>query len=113
MPLLAERRGDADGAPTGAWVYRQLRDRALIAVDDRDAIRVPAFMVTTDGEPRPEPHPLLQELRAAGIDGRTVATWLARRSDDVSGDEPERVAHTDPARPTSAADRLAARPIRQ
>ena len=104
---LALRRGDMDGAPTGSWVYRQLQDRALIAVEDRDAIRVPAFMVTADGEPRPELRPVLHVLRAAGIDGRTAATWLTSRSDDLSGGVPEQVARTDRARAAQAAARFA------
>jgi hypothetical protein len=54
--------------------YQQLRDHRLIAVQDGDSLPLPAFMVTADGEPRPELRPLLHELRAARVDGRTTAT---------------------------------------
>jgi hypothetical protein len=105
---LAERRGDPDGAPTGAWLYQQLREHRLVVVQDGDSLRVPALMVTAGGETRPELQPLLHELRAAGIDGRTATTWLSSPSSLLSGEVPEQVARTDQARATRAAARFAA-----
>jgi len=105
---VAARRGDPDGAPTGAWLYEQLRDRRLIVVQDGDSLRVPAFMLTADGQPRPELRQLLHELRAAGVDGRSAASWLNSPSSLLSGEVPEQVARTDPARAARAAARFAA-----
>jgi len=105
---VAARRGDENIAGVGAWVYRQVRDRRLIAVEDGDTIRVPAFLLTADGEPRPELHPLLAVLSSARIDGLSRAAWLTTPTDELSGGVPEQVAVSDPARAAHAAARFVA-----
>ena len=105
---VAKRRGDPNIAAVGAWVYRQLRDRRLIAAEDGDTIRVPAFLLTAHGEPRPELCPLLQVLGSARMDGPSNAAWLTTPADELAGDVPEKVAVTDPARAAQAAARFAA-----
>ncbi|MGR6966994.1 hypothetical protein ACU610_21270 [Geodermatophilus sp. URMC 61] len=105
---VAARRGDVNIAGVGAWVYRQMRDRTLIAAEDGDTIRVPAFLLTADGEPRPELRPLLEVLGSARADGLSRAAWLTTPTDELGGGVPEQVAVTDPARALWAAARFAA-----
>ncbi|MGY1738372.1 hypothetical protein [Geodermatophilus sp. SYSU D00684] len=104
---VAARRGDPNLAGVGGWVYRQVRDRTLIATEDGDTIRVPAFMLTADGEPRPELRPLLEALRGAGLDGPTRAAWLSAPNEELAGGVPEQVAVSDPPQALRAAARFA------
>jgi hypothetical protein len=74
-------------------------ERALLALPlPNRSIVVPAFQLTDAGEPRPELHPLLEQLLLARINGWAVWTWLTHPSSLLSGDVPERVAVTDPER---------------
>ena len=101
---LTARREEADVAAVGAWVYEQLRDRALIVLEAPDGtIAVPAFQVTADGQPRPELRPLLEVLLGPGLGGWAAWTWLTSPSSFLSGEVPEQVAATDPARALRAA----------
>jgi len=101
---LAERRGEDDAAAVGGWVYAQLRDRALIALEAPDGtIAVPAFQLTAAGQPRPELRPLLEVLLGARLGGWAAWTWLTSPSSFLSGEVPERIAVTDPARALRAA----------
>jgi Protein of unknown function (DUF2442) len=106
---LAARRGDADVAATGAWLATRLLARELIVVTGPDGnLVVPAFQLTEAGDPRPELGPLLSALRAAGIGGWAAWTWLTSPSSLLSGDLPEQVAISDPARAVRVAARFAA-----
>jgi hypothetical protein len=71
-------------------------------------IGVPAFQITAAGEPRPELRPLLQELLVTGIGGWAAWTWLTAPGSVLSGEVPEQVTATDPARALRAATRFAA-----
>jgi hypothetical protein len=106
---LAERRGDPDVGPTGAWVAGQRLSRALIAVAAPDrSIVVPSFQVTAAGDPRRELLPLLDVLFADGVDGWTVWAWLTRPAEELVGAVPEQVAAASPERALQAATQFAA-----
>jgi hypothetical protein len=72
-------------------------------------IGVPAFQITAAGEPRPELRPLLQELLVTGIGGWAAWTSLTAPSSLLSGEVPEQLAATDPARAPRAATRFCSR----
>ena len=104
---LAARRGEADVAAVGGWVYGQLRQRALIALETPDrTIAVPASQVTATGEPRPELCPLLEVLLGARLGGWAAWAWLTSPSSFLAGEVPEQVAASDPGRALRAATRF-------
>jgi hypothetical protein len=105
---LAARRGDGDVAATGAWAAARVLAGELIVLNGPDDdLVVPAFQLTPAGEPRSELRPVLAELRAAGAHGWEFWAWLTSPSSDLSGELPEQVAVTDPARAAQAAARFA------
>jgi len=105
---LAARRGEPDVGTTAAWVATQQRQRAFIALRLGDGtIRVPTCQVTAGGDPRPELRPLLGVLLSR-LDGWAAWTWLTAPSSYLSGDVPEEIATTEPARALRAAERFLA-----
>jgi hypothetical protein len=105
---LAARRGDSDVGATGAWTAARVLAGELIVLNGPDDnLVVPAFQLTPGGDPRPELRPLLAELRAGRVSGGESWTWLTSPSSYLSGDVPEQVAGTDPARAAQAAARFA------
>lgn len=67
------------------------RHRLLVIGDHRDVI-VPAFQLTSDGEPRPDLEPVLMPLLAAGMDPWAAWIWLTQPAALLGGLVPERAA---------------------
>ncbi len=107
---LQQLRGDAKESSTRAWVARRRDAHAVFTVSYKGRTLIPAFQFDDDGEPRAELQPILSTLVGAGVDGWTLWTWLTSPTSLLSGEVPEHVARTAPARALRAAQRFAACP---
>jgi hypothetical protein len=108
---LAARRGESGVSTTGSWAAARVQARELIVLKGPDGnLVVPEFQLTPAGDPRPELHSLINDLRGAGVDGWAAWTWLTSPSSYLSGEVPEQVAAANPRRAAQAAARFAASP---
>lgn len=83
----------------------------LLVVSDEGRVLVPAFQITSDGDPRPDLAPVLEPLLAAGMDPWRAWIWLTQPAALLGGLVPEQAA-ADPgaaALVARAAARLAER----
>jgi len=107
---LQKVRGDKGESTTRTWVARRRETNQLFAVSHTGGTLIPAFQLDERGEPRTELQPILAALRNAGIDGWALWTWLTSPTSLLSGEIPEEVARSAPARALHAAQRFASPP---
>lgn len=91
---LAEVRGASVDATRFA-VHKAAGDHRLLVLAEGARTLVPAFQLTTAGDPRPELAPVVTPLLAAGMDPWRAWAWLTRPVALLGGLVPE-VAVTDP-----------------
>ncbi len=90
------------------WLHRRRQERSLFSVTQSGRTVIPAFQFDPEGRPRADLRPLLEALLAGGVDGWQLWAWLTSPSNLLSGEVPEAVAATNPARATRAALRFVA-----
>jgi hypothetical protein len=104
---LSEQR-DSSESNTRTWVARRRQAHKLFTVDHDGRTLIPAFQFDEHGELRTELAPLLAALAQRGVRDWSLWTWLTSPTSFLSGEVPERIATTDPARALRAAQRFAA-----
>lgn len=104
---LSEQR-DSSESNTRTWVARRRQAHRLFTVDHDGRTLIPAFQIDEDGKLRTELAPILAALAQGGVRDWSLWTWLASPTSFLSGEVPERIATTDPARALRAAQRFAA-----
>lgn len=104
---LSEQR-DSSESNTRTWVARRRQAHKLFTVDHNGRTLIPAFQFDEHGELRTELAPLLAALAQRGVRDWSLWTWLTSPTSFLSGEVPERIATTDPARALRAAQRFAA-----
>jgi len=105
---LSEQRGDSSESTTRTWVARRRQSHKLFTVDHDGRTLIPMFQFDEHGKLRDELAPILSVLAEGGVRGWSLWTWLTSPTSFLSGEVPERVASTDPARALRAAQRFAA-----
>jgi hypothetical protein len=105
---LGQQRGDSSDSNTRTWVARRREAHELFTVSHNGRALIPGFQFDEHGELRAELAPLLSALVNGGIHSWALWTWLTSPTSFLSGEIPERVASTDPARALRAAQRFAA-----
>lgn len=93
--LLATGTVSAADAPADAF-----------AVAAGDGAAAPAFQFDETGAVRAELRPILEVLCGAGVGGWQLWVWLTTPTPLLSGEVPERLARTEPARVLRAAQRF-------
>lgn len=106
---LATLRGAAESSAR-TWITRQKRGHRVFTVTYNGRTLIPLFQLTDAGDSRDDLADVLRPLLEAGLDGWAVWSWLTQPSNLLSGEVPETVARTSPARASTAARRFAARP---
>ena len=86
---LAEVRGTSVDATRYA-VHKADQQHRLLVVPVEDRVVVPAFQLTSEGEPRPDLAPVLEPLLAAGMDRWRAWAWLTQPAALTLGQAPER-----------------------
>lgn len=104
---LSEQR-DSSESNTRTWVARRRQAHKLFTVDHDGRTLIPAFQFDEQGELRTELAPLLAALVKGGVRDWSLWTWLTSPTSFLSGEVPEHIATTDPARALRAAQRFAA-----
>lgn len=109
---LAAVRGASLDA-TRFMIHKTATLHRLLVISDHGRVVVPAFQLTTDGEPRPDLEPVLMPLLAAGMDPWKAWIWLTQPAALLGGLVPEQAAadpeHADLV--ATAAVRLAERVV--
>lgn len=105
---LSQQRGDSSESNTRTWVARRREARELFTVTYNGRALIPGFQFDEHGKLRAELAPILSALADGGVQGWSLWTWLTSPTSFLSGEVPERVASTDPARALRAARRFAA-----
>lgn len=105
---LQKLRGDTAESSTRTWVARRREVHQLFTVTHKGRTLIPAFQLDERGATRTELQPILSTLITAGIEGWSLWTWLTSPTGLLSGQVPEQVAHSAPARALRAAQRFAA-----
>ncbi len=100
--------GQKSASSARTWLHRRREERSLFSVTYSGRTVIPAFLFDSEGRPRDELKPMLEALLSGGVDGWQLWTWLTNPSNLLSGEIPEAVAATDPARATRAAERFVA-----
>ncbi len=88
---LAQRRGTSVEAARFV-VHKTASLNRLLVITHEGNVLVPAFQVTSDGEPRPDLVPVLQPLLAAGMDPWKAWIWLTQPAGLLGGLVPEQAA---------------------
>ncbi|HXH80763.1 hypothetical protein [Nocardioides sp.] len=88
---LAALRGTSLDA-TRFMIHKTASLHGLLVVDHQGSVLVPAFQMTTEGEPRPELGPVLRPLLAAGMDPWKAWIWLTQPAGLLAGLVPEQAA---------------------
>ena len=104
---LSEQR-DSSESNTRTWVARRRQAHKVFTVDHDGRTLIPAFQFDEHGELRTDLAPILAELAQGGVRDWSLWTWLTSPTSFLSGEVPERIATTDPARALRAAQRFAA-----
>lgn len=104
---LSEQRGSSE-SNTRTWVARRRQAHKLFTVGHDGRTLIPAFQFDDHGELRTELAPILAVLAQGGVRDWSLWTWLTSPTSFLSGEVPETVATTDPARALRAAQRFAA-----
>lgn len=104
---LSEQRGSSESS-TRTWVARCRQAHKLFTVDHDGRTLIPAFQLDEHGKLRTELAPILEALAQGGLRDWSLWTWLTSPTSFLSGEVPERIATTDPARALRAAQRFAA-----
>lgn len=104
---LSEQR-DSSESSTRTWVARRRQAHKLFTVDHDGRTLIPAFQFDEHGRLRTELAPILTVLAEGGVRDWSLWTWLTSPTSFLSGEVPERIATTDPARALRAAQRFAA-----
>lgn len=107
---LQELRGDTRESSTRTWLARRKDAHQLFTVTHNGRTLIPAFQLDEHGQPRAELQPVLAALGDAGVQGWTLWTWLTAPTSLLSGQIPEQLARTNPARVLRAATRFASAP---
>src|SRR5690606_28983266 len=105
---LRQVRGDRAESTTRTWVARRRETNHIFTISHKGRTLVPAFQFDDRGEPREELRPILSTLIKAGITGWPLWPWLTSPTSLLSGEIPEQVARSAPARALRAAQRFAA-----
>lgn len=109
---LATLRGDGSVAATRTWVSRRRDGGELFTVTDGPRTIIPAFQLTTSGQPRAAFTPILGVLVEAGVTGWALWEWLAEPCADLNGALPHEQLGSNPSAvlraARAAADRNAA-----
>lgn len=105
---LAAVRRDALASTTRTWISRRRAAHEVFTVSFEGRTIIPSFQFQDAGSPRAELQPLLAVLAEGGVDPWLRWRWLISASSLLSGDVPDSVARTDPARALRAAIRFAA-----
>lgn len=92
--LAALRGASVDGARFS--VHKAAAAHLLLVVAEGERTLVPAFQLTSSGDPRPDLAPVLEPLLSARTDPWLAWAWLTRPAALLGGLVPER-AVTDPA----------------
>ncbi|MDN5894270.1 MAG: hypothetical protein L0H93_09610 [Nocardioides sp.] len=88
---LAELRGASVNATRFA-VHKAAEANELLVLTTDERIMLPAFQLTSSGEPRTEIVAVLKPLLAAGMDPWNAWAWLAQPAALLGGQVPERAA---------------------
>ncbi|WP_067976763.1 hypothetical protein [Mycolicibacter icosiumassiliensis] len=104
---LSEQRHSSEST-TRTWVARSRQAHKLFTVDHDGRTLIPAFQFDEHLKPRTELAPILAALAQGGVRDWSLWTWLTSPTSFLSGEVPERIAATDPARALRAAQRFAA-----
>jgi len=104
---LSEQRHSSEST-TRTWVARVRQAHKLFTVDHDGRTLIPAFQFDEHLKPRTELAPILAALAQGGVRDWSLWTWLTSPTSFLSGEVPERIATTDPARALRAAQRFAA-----
>ncbi|MEB3071962.1 hypothetical protein [[Mycobacterium] vasticus] len=105
---LSEQRRESSESSTRTWVARARQANKLFTVDYDGRTLIPAFQFDEHGKLRTELAPILAALAQGGVRDWSLWTWLTTPTSFLSGEVPERIATTDPARALRAAQRFAA-----
>lgn len=103
---LSEQR-DSSESNTRTWFARGRQAHKLFTVHHDGRTLIPAFQFDEHGKLRPELALILAALAQGGVRDWSLWTWLTSPT-SFSGEVPERIATTDPARALRAAQRFAA-----
>lgn len=104
---LSELR-DSTESSTRTWVARRRQAHQLFTVDHAGRTLIPAFQFDEHGNLRTELAPILAALAEGEVWDWSLWTWLTSPTSFLSGEVPQRVATSDPARALRAAQRFAA-----
>ena len=96
---------------TRTWVARRRDAHELFTVTYNGRALIPGFQFDDHGNLRPELQPMMTALDDGGVREWSLWTWLTKPTSFLSGDVPEQVARTNPARALRAAQRFAAGPV--
>lgn len=102
------RQRDSSESNTRTWVARRREARELFTVTHNGRTVIPAFQFDEHGKLRAELAPILSALAEGGVQDWPLWTWLTSPTSFLSGEVPESIASTDPARAQRAARRFAA-----
>ena len=105
---LRQLRGDKLESNTRTWVTRRRDAHNLFTVTHNGRTLIPQFQFDDHGKPRAELQPILAALDEGGVREWSLWTWLTAPTSFLSGEVPEQVARTNPARALRAAQRFAA-----
>jgi hypothetical protein len=102
---------DKSESNTRTWVARRREAHEVFTVTYNARTLIPGFQFDEHGNLRPELQPMLSALDEGGVREWSLWTWLTKPTSFLSGEVPEQVARTDPARALRAAQRFAAGPV--
>jgi hypothetical protein len=90
------------------WISRHRKSNRLFTVTYEGETLVPAFLLDSGLEPKPEIREAIKALREAGEDGWSLWAWFASPSPWLGGRVPIEVLATDPERVAESARQRAA-----
>jgi hypothetical protein len=102
---------DKSESNTRTWVARRREAHEVFTVTYNGRTLIPGLQFDEHGNLRPGLQPMLSALDEGGVREWSLWTWLTRPTSFLSGEIPEQVARTDPARALRAAQRFAAGPV--